>query len=51
MVTRSVILSKVVLRFTDRGRVECDLNIDEVVVTIIYSDLKITMIYITTYSR
>ncbi|WP_422664930.1 adenylyl-sulfate kinase [Aeromonas salmonicida] len=39
------------LSFTDRGRVECDLNIDEVVVTIIYSDLKITMFYITTYSR
>ncbi|HDN9018767.1 TPA: hypothetical protein P2I16_000732 [Aeromonas salmonicida] len=24
------------LSFTDRGRVECDLSIDEVVVTIIY---------------
>ncbi|MDF2403542.1 hypothetical protein GWQ27_19010 [Aeromonas sp. 5HA1] len=28
------------LSFTDRGRVECDLSIDEVVVTIIYSYFK-----------
>ena len=39
------------LSFTDRGRVECDLSIDEMVITLIYSDLKITMIDITIYSR
>ncbi|HGY1042995.1 TPA: adenylyl-sulfate kinase [Aeromonas salmonicida subsp. salmonicida] len=39
------------LSFTDRDRIECDLSIDEIVITLIYSDLKITMIDITIYSR